>query len=195
MNDKKERKTDRRTLYTRQVIKDAFLELTHTQPYDKINVTMLCRQAQIARATFYLHYDSLDEVLDSVLDDALLFSENASGSVVDVLDILKTGNPQLLQTNEAILPACQRIADSDKYHHLFMDVSLSDHIIQRIAAHERNTVIPGMMEHYGLAEDEAEMLFRFILYGTFAVNRCLGWEKNERWYRYQQILGKFLNRD
>jgi hypothetical protein len=49
------------------------------------------------------------------------------------------------------------------------------------------------MAHTGLATDEAEMLFKFILNGSFAVSRSLSWEKNERWYRYQQILGRFIN--
>lgn len=195
MSEKKQRKTDRRTLYTRQVIKDALLELTNRIPYEKINVTMLCKQADIARATFYLHYDSLDEVLDAVIDDALLFSERADGTVVDLLDALKDSSLRELRDHEEILPACQRIADSDKYHHLFMDPFISEHIINRIAEHERATVIPELMRHYDLAEDEAEMLFRFILNGSFAVNRCLGWEKNERWYRYQKILSRFINRD
>ena len=172
MKSPNQKKTDRRTLYTQMVIKDALLELNKETAYDKINVTMVCRQAEIARATFYLHFDSLDEVLDSVIDDALLFSESGSGTVVDVLDIIRSGRSDVLSKNETVLPACQRIADSDKYHHLFMDVSVSDHIIQRIAAHEHD---------------------KFILNGSFAVNRSLSWEKNERWYRYQQILGRFIN--
>ena len=193
MKSPNQKKTDRRTLYTQMVIKDALLELNKETAYDKINVTMVCRQAEIARATFYLHFDNLDEVLDSVIDDALLFSESGSGTVVDVLDIIRSGRSDVLRENETVLPACQRIADSDKYHHLFMDVSVSDHIIQRIASHEHDIVVPDLMAHTGLAADEAEMLFKFILNGSFAVNRSLSWEKNERWYRFQQILGRFIN--
>ena len=193
MKSPNQKKTDRRTLYTQMVIKDALLELNKETAYDKINVTMVCRQAEIARATFYLHFDSLDEVLDSVIDDALLFSESGSGTVVDVLDIIRSGRSDVLRENETVLPACQRIADSDKYHHLFMDVSVSDHIIQRSAAHEHDKVAPDLMAHTGLATAEAEMLFKFILNGSFAVNRSLSWEKNERWYRYQKILGRFIN--
>lgn len=187
----KTRKTDRRTLYTRSVIKDALLELTADTTYDRINVTQLCRQAQISRATFYLHYDSLDEVLDAVIDDALLFSETEKGTVVDVLDIIRM-NPQDLR-RDAVLPACQRIADSAKYHHLFMDPSVSAHILQRIYTHEKDHVIPDLQKRTGLSEEDAQMLFRFILNGSFAVNSSLGWEKNARWYRCQEILGKFIN--
>ncbi len=193
MSETKQRKTDRRTLYTQQIIKDALLELLSSTSFEKVNVTAVCRQAEIARATFYIHYDSLDDVLDGIIDDALLFSESSAGSMVDLLDTIHPGSTSDIRENETILPACQRIADSAKYHDLFMDPSISDHIIQRIAAHERDKVVPELMKRLSLREDEAEMLFRFMLNGTFAVNRSLGWEKNERWYRYQQILSQFLN--
>lgn len=188
----KTRKTDRRTLYTRSVIKDAFLELTAQMPYEKINITKLCKQADIARATFYLHFENLDEVLDSVLDDALLFSEGSQATMVDALDAAREGGAQGRAQADSVLPACQRIADSQRYHSLFMDPAVSDHIIRRIAVHERDKVVPQIMARTGVAEDEAEMLFRFLLHGTFAVNTSLGWKKDERWYRYQNILGRFI---
>lgn len=187
------RKIDRRTLYTMNVIKDAFLELEAEMSYDKINVTKICKQAQVSRATFYLHYENIDEVLDSVIDDALLFSESGTGNMIDVLDVIKEGKLDMLRDNEAILPACQRIADSKKYHDLFLDSTLSDHIIFRIAEHEHDTVVPPLMRRAHLTEGEAEMIFRFILYGSFSVNRCLGWEKNEKWMRYQTLLSQFIN--
>lgn len=193
MTQAKQNKLDRRTRYTRQVIKDAFLELTRVHPYDKISVAMVCRQAEIARATFYLHYENLDEVLDQVLDDALLFSEQGRGTVIDMTDVLRKDGDQNGGLSEAVLPACQRIADSDKYHALFMDPTVSHHIIYRIAAHEKDKVIPELMARSGLAEDEAEMLFRFILHGSFTVNRSLDWTKDARWHRYQKILADFIS--
>ena len=69
------RKTDRRTIYTRNTIKDALLELLADTTFDRITVTALCKQAEITRATFYLHYDNLDEVLNELLDDALRLTE------------------------------------------------------------------------------------------------------------------------
>ena len=71
------RKTDRRTLYTRQVVKDALLELLPTCPYEKLNVTMVCRQAEITRATFYLHYADLNEVLDELINEAIEIAESS----------------------------------------------------------------------------------------------------------------------
>lgn len=69
------RKTDRRASYTQKVIKDALLELLGQTPYEKITVAALCRQAEITRATFYLHYLSLDAVLNELLDEAVAVAD------------------------------------------------------------------------------------------------------------------------
>ncbi len=171
------KKIDRRTLYTQAVVKDAFLALIAEMPYDRINVTGICRKADISRATFYLHFDNVDHVLDQVIDDALLFSETAPGTMLDMLDMV---------------PACQRIADSDRYHALFLDPLVSDHIIRRIAQHERDSVVLELMKRGNITEEEAEVIFRFILQGSFAVNRSLNWQKNAHWYRCQELIGHFV---
>ena len=49
----KTRKQDRRTRYTRQAIKDTFLELLNQKSFTKITVTEICKNAEINRGTFY----------------------------------------------------------------------------------------------------------------------------------------------
>ncbi len=192
-NETKTRKTDRRTLYTRSVIKDSFLKLIEDTPYDKINVSKLCTGAEISRATFYLHYDNVDAVLDAVIDDALLFSEEGEGSFIDVINVITREGIDSFKQYDALLPACQRIADSERYHALFMEPLVSDRIIHRIAEHEHDAVIPSLMKTGRISEEDAEMIFKFILNGSFAVNRSLGWQKNDRWYRFQELITRFVN--
>lgn len=187
------RKTDRRTLYTVALIKNAFLDLEKELPYEKISVKKVCDRAEISRATFYLHFASIDEVLDSVLDDALMFSEGASGNAIDLIDIVKSGHISRIKEDESVLPACQRIADDDRYHDLFMDPALSEHIIMRIHEHEKGTVVPEIMKKTGFDEGMAEMIFQFMLYGPFYVNRRLGWNKDKRWFEFQETLNTFLD--
>lgn len=78
----KTRKTDRRTLYTRQVIRDAYYELLADHEPQQITVTELCRRAEINRSTFYLHYtDSLsvlEELMTDVIDYMTAFAQNMS---------------------------------------------------------------------------------------------------------------------
>ncbi len=55
---------DRRVIRTRRMLGDALLALiTETGDYDAITVDALTTRADLRRATFYLHYKSIDEVL------------------------------------------------------------------------------------------------------------------------------------
>ena len=61
-------KIDRRILFTKGLIKEAFLELKKSSSLADIKVTDLCERAGIGRGTFYRHYRNMTEVLDEVLD-------------------------------------------------------------------------------------------------------------------------------
>ena len=55
-------KQDRRTRYTRQTIKETFLELLKQKNFTKITVTEICKISEINRGTFYLHYYDIHDV-------------------------------------------------------------------------------------------------------------------------------------
>lgn len=63
------KKIDRRVLKTRKAIEDAFEKLIVDNDYDKITVSAIAAEANINRKTFYLHYSSVDDVLDSMAAD------------------------------------------------------------------------------------------------------------------------------
>ena len=106
----KNRKTDRRTLYTKNVIKDALLEALEDKNFEQITVTDVCRRAEITRATYYLHYQSLPEVLDELLGAALQMAEedceNPDDDVLQVLSLLAGEQPDHLKEKESLLPVC-----------------------------------------------------------------------------------------
>lgn len=59
-------KTDARVRYTKQAIRNAFLELLKKFPVEKITVTEICHIAEINRATFYRYYESQYDLLSSL---------------------------------------------------------------------------------------------------------------------------------
>lgn len=143
----------------------------------------------MTRSTFYSHFDNLTAVLNAVLDDALLFTDNnQTNSTID-----PTASLDLLKENESLLPACQRIADSTKYRKLLMDPSLNDYIIGRIANHEKNKLVPAIQERTGLSESESELLFNYSIHGSFAINKRHHFVKDDDWYRELQLLNQFTS--
>ena len=192
------RKTDRRTIMTKGMIKDALLELLQNTPYEKITVTALCKQSEITRATFYLHYNNIDNVLDELLDDALRLTElDAIQPLPSAISNRSIENEKNIEERnpdpDALLPACQRAASNPKYRILFLDESLSHHMLRKLYQMQKPQRIPEIMRDYHLNEWEAEKIFLYMLHGNFAVNKSLGWDKNEDWYHIQKVIKRLLN--
>ncbi|MBP0723836.1 TetR/AcrR family transcriptional regulator [Bacillus sp. RG28] len=60
------KKMDPRVVRTRQMLRDALVELIHERGYEKITVQDITSHATLNRATFYLHYrDKLDLLYQS----------------------------------------------------------------------------------------------------------------------------------
>lgn len=62
-------KTDLRVSITKRMIKESLLQLLEQKPMDKIRVNELCLQSGINRATFYRHYETLQDVLQEIEKD------------------------------------------------------------------------------------------------------------------------------
>lgn len=104
----------------------------------KVNVAQICREAEITRSTFYLHFDNVNDVLNAVLDNALLLTQKTKK--INFIDENLSFND--LTKNESLIPACQRVGASKKYRKLLMDPDLSEYIIGRIALSEKKLLFP-----------------------------------------------------
>ncbi|RND79345.1 Bacterial regulatory protein, tetR family [Lacticaseibacillus paracasei] len=59
-------KDNRRVQYTMDRFKDALLHILATKPLDEVTVTELCRQADLNRGTFYLHFQSPRDLFERI---------------------------------------------------------------------------------------------------------------------------------
>lgn len=91
-----QKKEDKRVQYTKMFLRDAILSLLTEKPIEKITTTELCQKAEINRNTFYSHYYSPRELLNSIEDellkqilDSLGTKLNGESSVELVTDILR----------------------------------------------------------------------------------------------------------
>ncbi len=55
-----EKKGDRRTRRSQKLLFDALMELILEKDYESITVSEISARADVARATFYLHFDDKD---------------------------------------------------------------------------------------------------------------------------------------
>lgn len=69
---KRQKQTDPRVLRTRNLLKEAFVELLQEIDLEKLSVNKLTESATINRVTFYLHYKDISDMLDKMADDMIL---------------------------------------------------------------------------------------------------------------------------
>lgn len=62
-------KQDRRVKYTKMVLRESLIACMKEKPIDKITVKEICEGADINRSTFYVHYASPQDLLDSIKEE------------------------------------------------------------------------------------------------------------------------------
>ena len=61
-------KQESRYSYTASLMDEALLRLLEQKDYDRITVKELCQKAGVNRTTFYLHYGSMNELLEETVE-------------------------------------------------------------------------------------------------------------------------------
>ena len=179
-NAEKPRKTDRRTRYTRQIIRETVLELMKEKPFSRVTVTEVCRKAELNRGTFYLHYLDMPDVLDDILTEML--SDTAC-----VLDHVLCPKGQC-----AGYPFCDRIHSNDRYRALFLDESVTEPLLQKLSDTCKERYVTYLMRHSQLTFQEAEAIFTFQMNGCLAINRLMLRNRCTDWKQVQQAIDGFI---
>ena len=58
---------DKRIIKTKKAIYQALKELYLENDFEDISITQLTEKANIGRKTFYLHYSSIDDIVDEIV--------------------------------------------------------------------------------------------------------------------------------
>ena len=61
----------RRSRMTRQMMKDALMELMENRPLASVSITELCNRADVNRSTFYSYYSDMLQLLKEIEDDII----------------------------------------------------------------------------------------------------------------------------
>ncbi|MNK27322.1 Bacterial regulatory protein, tetR family [compost metagenome] len=95
---------DRRIIRTKQMLREALMELIEQNGYDGISVSQLTEKAGLNRGTFYLHYrdlqDLLDKCADYMLEGWLNVMRNFNPLEAQNSKYLNEPNPQIVKIYE-----------------------------------------------------------------------------------------------
>ncbi|MDR3072439.1 MAG: TetR/AcrR family transcriptional regulator, partial [Clostridiales Family XIII bacterium] len=134
METKTTRKADRRTIYTKAVIKDALIELMREKPFNRITVKALCAKAEINRGTLYIHYADIYDVLDEIENDVLDSLHD------DLIQISTYDEGRLLKTQEFF----NTIFDREILSLLAVEQASHTHIVEKTIAATKGNILPAL---------------------------------------------------
>lgn len=99
-------KQDKRFARSERIIREAFLELLETKSYAEIKVTEICQLADCSRNAFYLHYETKEHLLSSIVRE---ITDNIQQSCQPVVKSLnKIGENESRKYTDQILQAIDR---------------------------------------------------------------------------------------
>ncbi len=67
---------DRRTLYSKKMIRDSLYELMKEKPLNKISVTEICSKADVNRSTFYAYYTDIYDLHQKIINEFFSLQKN-----------------------------------------------------------------------------------------------------------------------
>lgn len=180
------KKTDRRTTYTKNVIKNSLLDILEKKNFTDVTVTEVCRNADINRGTFYLHYTNITGVLNEIIDEVF---QNTK-SLFEHLNIDNADPSARCRT-----PFCQHIQNSGKSKIVFLDDSLTGYIIKKMYNYYKKDFIDQLTAASDLTERQAYAVFIFQMNGCFAVNKAMHWNRpdNKEWCPVQTTIDEFIH--
>jgi AcrR family transcriptional regulator len=98
MKDNATPRVDPRILRTRQLIKDAFIDLLQEMEINKITVNRIAERGTINRVTFYLHYHDIQDLMEKMAQEmaedieCIMLSTTTNMKSAEEIDSLKLVN-------------------------------------------------------------------------------------------------------
>lgn len=175
-------RVDRRVRRSRRAIVDAFGRLIAKMPLEDMTVSMLAREADVDRKTFYQHFGTIDGLLDAiageVVSDLLDEVERTAGIGPDSeFDdrLVKRFFDVLARRLSEDLTVCRYF-----YKNIPADV-LFDHLSRPLA----DQIVGRGLVVRGTSDTEFEMMLTFVLGGLFSL--CSWWLDSDHGVSPEQL--------
>lgn len=158
---------------------EAFIQILEKKDYAYITVKEICNVAGVNRSTFYLHYETMDDLLNESADYIIHdFMEHMSASSDKFMDRISKCSPDdlYLITPQYLVPYLNYIKDNQR---IFRTALMNVKVLKMDEAYERllQHIISPILDRYGVFKDDRPYIMEFSINGLMAIIKL--WLKNE----------------
>lgn len=171
---------DRRVIRTKAALTQALFELLGEKEFSRISITELAQRANVDRKTFYLHYHSVEEILEAFYEDALaqlqagLNQERVFGDQVDIPGFFRVLGGVMADN----MPLYRRLAQGSGY----------TYFMERLRAILKNAVENALRSQGD--RDEVHIRLCAEVYAAGSMRAYLEWLKGELPLDEEQFAGQ-----
>jgi len=156
-------KQESKYLYTASLMDEALLLLLEQKDYEKITVKEVCQKAGVHRTTFYLHYESMNDLLEETIG-------RINDRFKQSLSAVPTGglSTEILTSETYLKPYLLFIKENRRAYRV---IHLQDHLFHSQKTFESfyQTIFSPALTHFGVSESEKKYVFAFYTQGTVAI--------------------------
>ena len=148
---------------------EAFLDILETKDFEYITVKEICTKASVNRSTFYLHYETMNDLLG---ESAEYISNTMSGyfdQEAHIQDVSTMDKNDLYFINaEHLIPWLTSIKENRR---LFRVALKNGHTIgmDRYTDVLKKDILEPVMQRHGIAKEDTEYVIAYYLEGILAM--------------------------
>ncbi|WP_223594671.1 TetR/AcrR family transcriptional regulator [Neobacillus bataviensis] len=185
MTDHENTRVDPRILRTRQLIKDALIDLLQEMELNKITVNRIAERATINRVTFYLHYRDIQDMMEKMAQE---MAEGIEEIMRSATDKESTGETDSLML-ESLL---EHIAENGKFYKVVLGTRRTPIFTERLLKILTEVITKRTGIHSFRASGDIQRDVA-IWYGSSAlIGTIIAWLRNDMPYT-PQYLAKQLS--
>lgn len=152
---------DLRIEKTENALKLSLRDLIISKPYDEITITELCKKAKVNRNTFYLHYNTKDDLVENILDDLLL-------EIIKFERIIAFQSSVVTNENGVIFIITQ-LFQYIKTHKVLLSAIEKDSSLTGYLDNFTKKISDTFLEHFNVNNERKKIAINFAVFGLLSV--------------------------
>ena len=180
-----------RNSFSSSLMVEALLLLLEKKEYDSITVKEICEKAGVNRSTFYMHYDTKDDLLVETMKyiNARLLSDSNYDAIIPRSNDEKNFNLDEIH----LVPYLNTIKELKKIYrvlphkpHIFKKSNINKELCRNLC--------DKLLRKYNIKNDEKEFAFAYFNYGVLAIiDKWVESDCEEDVYKIADLIIKLIS--
>ena len=150
--------------YTKEAIKEAFIDLLNERPLNKISVKSIVDRCNVSRNTFYYHFQDIPKLLEEIIIEAANTMIRENSTMISMGKCIETAYDFAQRNKKAVYHI---------YHSI--DRGAYEDFLMRMCDHTAHILVEEMAAGKDVSAEDRESIAYFVKCQFFGL--CMDWTK------------------